>query len=153
MYATATGSSPSMYSHRSMSNVYRQIDVQTGITGASPHQLIAMLFNGALASIARARGAMGEGDIAAKCEAIGKSIRIVDEGLRASLNLEQGGELAGHLHALYAYITTRLTQANLHNDPAALEECAKLLTPIREAWMAVAPTADTPTRAALEIQA
>lgn len=153
MYATATGSSPSMFSHRNMSNVYRQIDVQTGINGASPHQLVVMLFNGLFENIGLAKAAMAKGEIEVKCAAITKCVRIVDEGLKAGLNLAEGGELAQQLNQLYAYVTTRLTQANLRNDPTALDECARLMTPIREAWMAVAPTAANTPRAALEIQA
>lgn len=153
MYATATGSSPSMFSSRSMSNAYRQVGVQTGINGASPHQLVVMLFNGLFDSIGQARAAMTNKQIEAKCEAITKSVRIVDEGLKASLNLAEGGELAQQLHDLYGYITKRLTQANLHNDLAALEECVSLLTPIREAWIAMVPPTDAPTRTNLEMQA
>ena len=100
MYATATGSSPSMFSSRNMSSVYRQIGVQTAINGASPHQLVVMLFNGLFESIGRARAAMANNDIEAKCAAITKSVRIVDEGLKASLNLAEGGDLARQLHDL-----------------------------------------------------
>ncbi|HEX5310324.1 flagellar export chaperone FliS [Aquabacterium sp.] len=153
MYATATGTSPSMFSARNMSSVYHQVGVQTGINGATPHQLVVMLFNGFLDSIGKARAAMAAGQIEAKCEAITKCVRIVDEGLKASLNLQEGGQLAHQLYDLYGYITKRLTQANLHNDPAALEECVRLLTPIREAWMAMAPTADNTPRQTLEVQA
>lgn len=154
MYATATGSSASMFSQRNMSSAYRRIDVETGVNGASGHQLTTMLLNGALESIAQARGAMMNGQIEAKCKAITKSVSIIDEGLKASLNLAEGGDLAQRLNDLYFYITTRLTQANLRNDPAALEECANLLTPIRDAWVAIAPTSDAPaSTAAMRIQA
>ncbi|MDE2000410.1 MAG: flagellar export chaperone FliS, partial [Burkholderiales bacterium] len=132
MYATTTGTSPSMYSNRNVTSAYRQVNVQTGINGASPHQLVAMLFNGFFDAIGQARAAMASNDIGMKCDAIIKSVRIVDEGLKASLNLSEGGELAQQLYGLYGYVTMRLTQANLHNDPAALEECVRLLTPIRE---------------------
>lgn len=154
MYATATGSSASMFSQRNMSNTYRRIDVETGVNGASGHQLTTMLLNGALESIAQARGAMMSGQIEVKCKAITKSVSIIDEGLKASLNLAEGGDLAQRLNDLYSYITTRLTQANLRNDPAALEECVNLLTPIRDAWVAIAPTSDAPaSTAAMRIQA
>lgn len=154
MYATATGSTASMFSQRNMSNTYRRIDVETGVNGASPHQLTTLLFNGAMDSITQARGAMLNQQIEAKCAAISKAIRIIDEGLKASLNLAEGGELAQRLNDLYAYIGTRLTQANLHNDPAMLDECMALLTQIRDAWVAIAPTADAPaSTAAMRIQA
>lgn len=153
MYATATGSSASMFSQRNMSNTYRRIDVETGVSGASAHQLTTMLLNGALDSIAQARGAMMSGQIEAKCKAINKCVSIIDEGLKASLNLNEGGDLAQRLNELYFYITTRLTQANLRNDPTALEECANLLTPIRDAWVAIAPTDAPAVRSAMRVQA
>jgi flagellar protein FliS len=154
MYATATGSTASMFSQRNISNTYRSIDVETGVNGASPHQLTTLLFNGALESMVRARGAMMSGQIEIKGKAIGKAISIIEEGLRGNLNLSEGGELAQRLNDLYQYMTTRLFQANLQNDPAALDECMKLLKPIRDAWVAIAPTSDAPaSTAAMRIQA
>jgi len=145
MYATATGSIASMFKARNMSNVYRQIGVETGIEGASSHQLVTMLFNGAIDAIAQGKGAMQDRRIEAKCEALTKAVRIVDEGLKAGLDRDRGGELALNLFDLYAYITMRLTQGNLRNDPAALDECTLLLNTIREAWVAIAPASNAPT--------
>jgi flagellar protein FliS len=45
------------------------------------------------------------------------------------------------LRDLYAYICMRLTHANLRSDDVAVEECVKLLQPIREAWASIAPAA------------
>jgi len=39
---------------------------------------------------------------------------------------------------LYAYIALRLTHANLRNDEAALEECTRLIEPVRTAWAQIA---------------
>lgn len=153
MYATATGSSASMFGSKNMSSVYRQIDIETGVSGASAHQLITLLFNGALESIAKAKGGIINRQIEAKCAAIGKAVRIVDEGLKASLNMSAGGDLAEHLNALYGYITARLTVANLRNDVSALDECTTLLTPIRDAWVAIAPQGASPVRATMEVRA
>ena len=70
------------------------------------------------------------------------TVRIVDEGLKASLNLSAGGALAADLSDLYAYVTLRLTQANLKNDAAALDECCRLMQPLRDAWSSIAPQVD-----------
>jgi flagellar protein FliS len=145
MYATATQNAPSLYSSKSMSSVYKQIGVETAIVGTEPHRLITMLFDGALESIAQARGALAAKDIEAKCRHIGKAVRIVEEGLRGGVDLRVGGELAQNLHALYGYIATRLTQGNLRSDDAALEECVRLLTPLREAWLAIRTDASAQT--------
>jgi len=79
-------------------------------------------------------------DIEAKCKAITRAVRIVDEGLKASLD-PAGGELSANLGALYAYIAMRLTEANLNNDAARLDECLRLMQPLRSAWLEIAPRA------------
>lgn len=135
MFATAAP----ILSPSAFTNVYRQVGVQTGVGNASPHQLVQMLLDACHDSLAQARGAIAAGDVPAKGRAIGRAARIVEEGLKACLNLETGGPLAADLNALYAYIGVRLTQANLGNDVATLEECGRLLEPVRGAWAAIGP--------------
>lgn len=138
MFATAAPiHSPSAFN--TVTNAYRQVGVQTGVDSASPHQLVQMLFDACQDSLAQARGAIATGDVQAKGRAIGRAARIVEEGLKACLNLDAGGALAADLNALYAYIGVRLTQANLGNDVATLEECGRLLEPLRAAWVAIGP--------------
>jgi len=107
-----------------------------------------MLFDGFNEAVAQARHALRQGDIEAKCKAIGRAVRIVDEGLKAALDVEAGGPLASDLSVLYGYVAVRLTHANLHNDGQALDECAALLEPVRAAWIAIDPEA----AAAAEVQ-
>lgn len=120
--------------HRSQSSFYSRVQVDTGVIGADPHRLVSMLFDGALAAIARAQGAIERGDIAAKGQAIGQAVSIVEEGLRGALDMGRGGEVATALDELYACLIYRLTRANLTSDATLLRECAELLTPVREAW-------------------
>jgi len=124
---------------RSRLATYSRLEVETQLPEANPHRLILMLMDGFFDSVARARGAMKEGQIPAKGEAICKAIRIIDEGLRCALDLKNGGKLASDLDSLYLYITQKLTWANARNDDAALVECTELLRPIREAWAAITP--------------
>lgn len=122
-----------------LANAYQQIGLETATAGATPHKLIALLFDGFQDAVARARGAMQARQIEAKGRAIGHAARIVEEGLKAGLNLKDGGKIAADLDALYAYIGMRLTYANLHNDEAALDECARLIEPVRSAWAEIGP--------------
>jgi flagellar secretion chaperone FliS len=153
MYATATGHFASMYGSKNLSNVYRRIDIETGVSGASSHQLITMLLNGALESMTMGKGALNSGDISAKCTALAKAVRIVDEGLKAGLNLAEGGELALNLSDLYTYICKQLTLANVRNDAKAIDECHRLLLPVRDAWVAIAPADAQVVRVSMEVQA
>jgi len=120
--------------HQSMSSMYHTVQVGTGVDTASPHRLVSMLFDGFFDACSQARGHIKTGNVEHKCRALGRAARIVDEGLRACLNVEAGGELAKDLRDLYNYIGVRLTYANLHNDEAAIEECQSLLRPIQSAW-------------------
>ncbi|MBG7618404.1 flagellar export chaperone FliS [Herbaspirillum sp. AP02] len=122
-------------------NAYANIGVETGVVAASPHKLITMLFDGALVAIALAKKYMGEGNIKDKGESITKAILIIDNGLRASLNKEVGGELALNLDALYEYMSRRLFEANTSNNPAILDEVHRLLDEIRSAWEQIGPNA------------
>jgi flagellar protein FliS len=127
MYATA----------RQAVNAYSRVGTETGVIAADPHKLVLMLFEGARLAVSEARLNMKRGETAAKGEAISKAIMIIDEGLKASLNVEAGGELAEKLRALYEYMGNRLLIANLRNDSRALEEVGRLLGELHEAWQAI----------------
>lgn len=118
-------------------NAYAKVGVETGVTSASPHQLIVMLFDGALRAIGAAINHMKAGQIAPKGEQISKAILIIDSGLRAALDKKAGGEIAEGLDALYEYMGTRLLQANLKNDVTILEEVQRLLSDLRTTWNAI----------------
>lgn len=126
-------------------NPYQKAMAEIGVAAADPHQLISLLFEAFAAAVAEARGALRRRDVVAKCEAIGRALRIVDEGLRGGLDLEAGGALARDLRDLYAYIVQRLAEANLRSDETILDECARLLQPIHEAWLAITPQVPPPS--------
>lgn len=124
---------------RQMANLYHQVGVETGVASANPHRLVQMLYDGFLDAVKQAREAMADGRIEHKGRHIGHAARILDEGLKASLNLEAGGELARNLHDLYVYVSMRLIHANLRNDDAALEEAHRLIEPLGSAWSNIGP--------------
>lgn len=115
-------------------NAYAQVGVQTGAMSANPHKLITMLYDGARAAIARAKFHMEAGEIVAKGNAISKAIEIIDNGLRAVLDHEAGGEISASLESLYEYMVRRLMLANLRSDVALLNEVDALLENLASAW-------------------
>lgn len=140
MYSDASPFAPRRAA--AVANAYHQVGVQSGAAVASPHKLIAMLFDGFMDSLAQAQGAIAQGDVQAKCTAITRALDIVNDGLQGALDMQQGGELAANLSDLYTYVAMRLTQANLRSDPVLLDECKRLVEPLREAWSAIAPQAE-----------
>jgi flagellar secretion chaperone FliS len=126
---------------RTGASAYARVGVESSAMSASPHQLIAMLFDGAQTAIGQARYHIGTGDIAAKGSAISKAVSIVDSGLKASLDAKAAGSegqaLVGNLSALYDYVVRRLMYANLRNDVSALDEAESLLESLASAWREV----------------
>ncbi|MFJ4290682.1 flagellar export chaperone FliS [Cupriavidus sp. NPDC089707] len=119
---------------RQAANAYAQVGVHTGAMSASPHKLIAMLYDGARAAIARAKFHLEGGNIAERGNAISKAIDIIDNGLRAVLDHDAGGEISANLESLYEYMVRRLMLANLRSDAALLAEVDALLEGLASAW-------------------
>lgn len=121
---------------RNVAQQYGAVAVQTGVETASPHRLIQMLMEGALEKIVIAKAHMLQHSIAEKGANISWAISIID-GLRSSLDLEGGGEIARNLHALYDYMEHRLVEANRRNDPKILDEIGDLLREVKAGWDAI----------------
>lgn len=113
---------------------YARVGVESGVMSASPHRLICMLFEGAQSSIRAARLHMQYGEVVEKGKAISRAVDIVNEGLRAALDHERGGDLAGNLELIYDYVVRQLLEANLRNDMGCLDRADSLLEEISSAW-------------------
>lgn len=115
---------------------YARLGLRTDIESASPHRLILLLLDGAIDKVRVARLAMQRRQIAEKGANVSWAISIID-GLRASLNIEQGGELAERLDMLYDYMTRTLAEANLRDEVGKLDEVERLLNEIRAGWKGI----------------
>lgn len=124
-------------SQRSAS-AYHRVGVETAVSQADPHQLVGLLFDRLLQTISIARSAMRNGQIATKGENLSKAIRVIDEGLKPALNMQQGGDIAANLNGLYGYCVARLAYANLRNDEKALDDVVRVIEPIADGWKKMA---------------
>jgi flagellar protein FliS len=113
-------------------NQYQTAD-NSSIVYADPHELILRLMNGAIERIAQAKGAIKYQNVGHKGEYIGKAISII-AGLDGCLDHSQPGGLSENLSSLYDYMIISLTEANISDDIAKLNEISDLLLEIRSAW-------------------
>ena len=119
---------------------YRQVETVTSVSQADPHQLVMLLFDGALSAILQARHALETGDGDTKRTTISRAMRIIDEGLKASLESHGDPSMEQNLRSLYDHMISRLFVANLHGSDVPLAEVARLLGDLRSAWAEIAPT-------------
>ena len=127
-----------------VASTYQQVQV----TSRSPLELVVMLYDGAIAALQRAAGALRRDDLVEKATATSKALAIVSE-LQSTLNLEAGGEVAERLDALYTYISNRLVESNLTRQTDPLDEAIRLLSVLRDGWARIASSADTDSPASL----
>jgi flagellar protein FliS len=112
---------------------YQTIGAHAQVAAADPYRLVQLLLENVLERLAAARGHMERREIARKGEQVSRAIEVLS-ALDASLNLEQGGEIATNLRALYGYMSVRLAKANAEDDPAGIEEVATLMRNIKDGW-------------------
>lgn len=115
-------------------SAYQRIGVETGVETADPHKLILMLFEGAQEALAKAHMHVQHNEIPEKGKMISKAIMIIDHGLKASLDMKAGGDLAIKLQSLYDYMTHRLLLANIQNNIEIIGEINALLSELHDAW-------------------
>ena len=112
---------------------YRDTHATTSVSGASPHKLIALLFDACQESLATAKGAMMRGEVREKANAIKKAIDIVVR-LQAALDFDRGGVIATRLDDLYTFCTNRLAMANAMNDVGMIDEVYKVVAELKLGW-------------------
>ncbi|MCE1239366.1 MAG: flagellar export chaperone FliS [Azonexaceae bacterium] len=118
---------------------YQNLGIESEVRGSDPHHLIVLLFDGAIAALDKGKAAIIDKRFGDKSEALTKAVEIINDGLSASLNLQEGGELAANLKALYNYMVSRLIHANFKNDIPAIDEVKMLIGEIFDAWKSIAP--------------
>ncbi len=123
---------------------YRAVDAWGGIEDASPQRLVALMLDGVVQAIAKARSHLLSGDLPAKAAEIGRAIGLID-GLQSALDSDKGGEIASGLDRLYDYTLRQLVLANASNDVALLDEVSSLIGEINEAWRSLPETNEAGT--------
>lgn len=112
---------------------YQQMDLQTKVATADPHEVITLLMQGAIDRIEQAKGFIQQKDYSQKSKMINKCVDIVN-GLRAALNMKEGGEITEQLDSLYDFMVRHLFIANKENSETKLDEVADLIRTIMSGW-------------------
>ena len=119
---------------------YASLNKSTAVEEANPHQLIQMLYQGALDNLMQSLGHIERKEYEAKGQTIGRAITIIG-GLQGFLDHEKGGDLSRNLDSLYDYMAVRLYEATSENDLEKVKEVINLLREVKQGWDGIAEEA------------
>lgn len=112
---------------------YNQVNIESSLLAASPHQVILMMYDGLLESIAKVKGAIERKDLETKSKQMTKAVNILD-ALENSLDADAEPEISKNFSALYGYCINRLNEINISMDVQGLDQVIEFLKPLRDAW-------------------
>ncbi|MFS0783683.1 flagellar export chaperone FliS [Bacillus sp. 1P06AnD] len=114
-------------------NPYKTYE-QNSVNTASPAELTLMLYNGCLKFITKAKIAIAKGQFEEKNMNIQKAQNIIRE-LMVTLNMDV--DVSKNMMTLYDFMMQRLSDANIQNDSAPLDEVEGLVVEFRDTWKQV----------------
>ncbi len=120
-------------SYASQAATYREREILT----ASPARLVVLMFQHAHSSLLRARHAVQTNNHEERVVAVAKARDVIME-LMATLNMEQGGQIAQNLRSLYAFVLTELSDVARRPDGARLDAIIRIVSELHTAFAAIA---------------
>lgn len=112
---------------------YRETQVLT----ASPAQLVVVLYDHLLVCLRRADIAAGTGDIERRNDLLHRARLVIGE-LLATLDHDQGGEIARNLSGLYTHMLSELMAVGRHAEAGQLVDVTRTATELRSAFAQIA---------------
>ena len=116
---------------------YAANEALTGVHGSDPGQLIVLVYERVFDHLKLAKKALENGDYG--IEPFTKAHDLIQQGLLACLDYEDGGEVAISLGAVYEWVLREMLSARLSKSPEKVQEILDVMMPLYDAWLALAP--------------
>ena len=115
---------------------YQNVELSSRIEGASPHELVAILFDELMKSLEAMAAACRARDFGQRGTRQSRALSIL-HGLEASLDFEKGGEVALSLATIYSEVRRAILAAGKSNDAEEIIRARSMLGEIASAWRAI----------------
>ena len=116
-----------------MLNNYQRVQAKT----ASPAQRVIMVYNGIEKNIRQAIELNKLPTAPENVEKIHDALQLAEQlilELKLALDMENGGEIAQNLNALYDFWRDELTRANIEKDTSKLPNVADMIKELTTSW-------------------
>lgn len=116
---------------------YRSVDVASRTGGASPHQLITILYEDALRELRLGALAIEAGDHAAKNARLTKAVALLF-ALEAGLDFGKGAAVAETLSRFYRGCRDAVMRASVESNAALVRDVVANVGEIADSWKSIA---------------
>lgn len=115
---------------------YRSVDVASRTGGASPHQLVVILYEDLLRELRLGALAIEAGDHSAKNARLTKGVALLF-ALEAGLDFGRGAGVADTLSRFYRGCRDAVMRASVENNAGLVREVVTNVGEIAESWKAI----------------
>lgn len=122
-------------------DVYKRVSVESKVNSSSPYELVVILYETAITEAEAVKRCIEQKDYENKAKHVDKFMRIMSDGLRSALNMEQGGATAENLFSLYTFLNSEIIAASVSSDLAKVDSCIQILSELKSAWMEISKSA------------
>jgi flagellar protein FliS len=109
---------------------YREADVQ----GASPVEVVIMLYDVLVRDMKRVIAAIQTGTIEDRVNQSNHAFEVLQE-LECSLDMEHGGRTAKDLSRFYSHVRAKIMEVQFKLSPALLERQIEMVLELRQGWV------------------
>ncbi len=115
---------------------YQSVDLASRVEGATPHQLVQIMFEELLKALDAMIVAVRRGDHVQRGQRQSRALAVLS-ALETSLDFDKGGEVATGLAAIYREARRLVIAAARDNDPDPLARARETLGEIAGAWESI----------------
>ena len=107
--------------------------VETSVSEATPHKLVDMLYDAAIRHLKVSKVFIEQKNYEKKAFHLNKSLSIIN-GLKVGVDVQNGGEIAENIYALYDYCYRTVFGASRENSLEKIDEILAIFQGLSEAW-------------------
>lgn len=122
-------------------DVYKRVSVESKVNSSSPYELVVILYETAISEAESIKKAIETKDYDNKAKHVDKFMRVVSDGLRSALNMEQGGATAENLFGLYTFLNSEIIAASVSSNIDKVDSCIQILSELKSAWVEISKSA------------
>ena len=115
---------------------YQSVDIASRIEGATPHQLVQIMYEELLKALDAMAFATARGDYVQRGQQQSKALGVLT-GLETSLDFDKGGQIAVDLVAIYREGRRLVIAGGRESDAPQIVQAREMIQEIAAAWDAI----------------